>query len=76
MYMWTHRALAICQTDRSGRPVCKLNRPLPLGGHVESRGNKKLCFRTASLGQTRIQCEACRAKTKLFILLRLNMAAV
>ena len=30
-------------------------RPLSLGGHVESRGNKKLCFRTASLGQTRIQ---------------------
>ena len=45
-------------------------------GHVESRGNKKLCFRTASLGQTRIQCEACRAKTKPFILLRLNMVAV
>ena len=36
----------------------KNNRPLSLGGHVESRGNKKLCFRTASLGQTRIQCEA------------------
>ena len=31
--------------------------------------DKKLCFRTASLGQARIQCEACRAKTKLFILL-------
>ena len=30
----------------------------------------------ARLGQTRIQCEACRAKAKLFILLRLNMAAV
>ena len=43
--------------------------------HVESQENKKLCFRTASLGQTRIQYEAFRAKTKLFILLRLNMAA-
>ena len=43
----------------------------------ESRGNKKLCFRTVSLGQTRIQCEACRAKTKLFFILpRLNMAAL
>ena len=52
-----------------------LHRPLSLGGHVESRGNKRLCFRTASLGQTRIQCEASRAKTKLFILLRLNLAA-
>ena len=45
------------------------NRPLSLGGHVESQENKKLCFRTAGLGQTRIQCETCRAKTKLFILL-------
>ena len=51
-------------------------RPLSLGGHVESRGNKKLCFHTASLGQTRIQCNACHAKTKPFILLRLNMTAV
>ena len=47
-----------------------------IGGHVGSQGKKRLCFRTASLGQTRIQCEACRAKSKLFILLRLNMAAV
>ena len=46
------------------------------GGHVESRGNKKLDFRMANLAQTRIQCEACRAKTKLFIILRVNMAAV
>ena len=35
------------------------------GGQVESRGNKELCFCTASLGQTRIQCEAYRATTKL-----------
>ena len=33
-------------------------------------------FRKANLGQTRIQCEACPAKTKLFIVLRVNMAAV
>ena len=39
------------------------------------RGVRKRCFCTASLAQTRIQCEACCAKTKLFILLRLNMAA-
>ena len=64
-------------------------RPLSLGGHVESQENKKLCFLTASLAQTRIQCEACRAKKKkkkkkkkkiyiyiyIYILLRLNMAA-
>ena len=58
------------------RVYLHLHRPLSLGGHVETQGNKKLCFRTASLGQTRIQCEAYRARTKLFILLRLNMAAV
>ena len=51
------------------------NRPFSLGGHVESQENKKVCFRTASLAHTRIQCKACRAKTNLFILLRLNMAA-
>ena len=51
------------------------HRPLLLGGHVESQEDKKLCFCTASLAQTRIQCEACRAKTKLFILPRLNVAA-
>ena len=39
------------------------------GGHFESWGNKNLCFRTASLGQTLIQCEASRAKTKLLFLL-------
>ena len=43
-------------------------------GHFESQENKKLCFRTASLAQTRVQCEASRAKTKLFIFLRINMA--
>ena len=32
-----------------GKPVLKLNRPLSLGGHVESRENKKLCFCKASL---------------------------
>ena len=53
--------------------VC-VNRPLSLGSHVESQGNKKLCFCTASLTQTQIQGEASPAKTKLFILLRLNLA--
>ena len=52
------------------RVYLHLHRPLSLGGHVETRGNK------ASLGQTRIQCETYRARTKLFILLRLKMAAV
>ena len=42
--------------------------------HVESQENKKLCFCTASLAQMRIQCEASRAKTNLFTLLRLNVA--
>ena len=53
-----------------------LNRHLSLGGHVEFQENEKLCFRTASLGEVQVQCEAYRAKRKLFILLRLNMAAV
>ena len=57
------------------REPVSINRPLSLGGHVESRGNNKLCFHTASLGQTRTECEACRAKTKVFIPPRLNMAA-
>ena len=34
-----------------------------------------LCVCTVSLGLERIQCEACRVKTKHFILLRLHMAA-
>ena len=49
------------------------NGPLPLGGHVESQENKKLCFCTASLALNSRVGEASRAKTKLFILLRLNM---
>ena len=49
-------------------------RPLSLGGHVESQGNKKLSFFTASLTLNSRLTEASRAKTKLFILLRLNMA--
>ena len=61
--------------DKTDIPMGLSHRPLSLGGHVESQKNKKLCFRTASLAQTRIQCEACRAKPKVFILLRLNMAA-
>ena len=43
------------------------------GGHVESQENKKLCFCTASLALNSRLGEACRAKTKLFILTRLNM---
>ena len=58
------------------RDVIRLpHRPLSLGGHVDSQESKKLWFCAASLAQTRIQCEANRPKTKLFILLRLNMAA-
>ena len=49
-------------------------RPLSLGGHVESQDNKKLCFCTVSLALNSRLGEAYRAKTKLFILLRLNMA--
>ena len=52
-----------------------VNRPFSLSGHDESQENKKLCFCMVSLAQTRIQCEANRAKTKRFILMRLNMAA-
>ena len=50
-------------------------RPLSLDGQVESQENKKLCFCTASLALNSRLGEACRAKTKFFILLRLNMAA-
>ena len=32
----------------------KVSRPLSLDGHVESRGNKKLCFRTALLEVLRV----------------------
>ena len=46
-----------------------------LDGHVESQENKKLCFCMASLALNSRLAEACRAKTKLFILLRLNMVA-
>ena len=52
-----------------------LYRPFSLGGHVESQENKKLCFCTASLTLNSRLGEANRAKTKLFILLRLKMAA-
>ena len=51
------------------------NRPLSLGGHVESQEKKKLCFCPASLALSSRLAEAYCAKTKLFILLRLNMAA-
>ena len=51
------------------------NRPFSLGGHVESQENNKLCFFTASLALYSRVGEARRAKTKLFILLRLNMVA-
>ena len=50
-------------------------KPLSLRGHVESQENKKFCYCTESVAQMRIQCEACHAKTKLFILLGLNMDA-
>ena len=44
--------------------VCN-NRPFSVTqGHVESKRNKKLCFGTASLTQTRFPCAACRAKTE------------
>ena len=48
-------------------------RPLSHGGHIESQENKKLCFCTASLALNSRLGEAYRAKTKLFILLRINM---
>ena len=40
------------------------NRPLSRGAMLSLR--RMLCFCTASLAQTRIQCEACRAKKKAF----------
>ena len=54
--------------------VSLIYRPLLPGSHVESQENKKLCFCTASLALNSCLGEACHAKTKLFILLRLNMA--
>ena len=51
-----------------------LNRPLSLGGHVESQENKKLFFCMVSLALNWRLGEACREKSKFFILLRLNMA--
>ena len=51
------------------------NRPLLLGGHVESLETKKICFCTVSLALNSRLAEACRAKTKLFIPSRLDMAA-
>ena len=51
-----------------------LNRPLSLGGHVESQENKKLCFCMASLALNSRPGETCRDETKFFILLRFNMA--
>ena len=53
----------------------EINKPFSLSGHVESQEDKKLCFCMASPSHTLIQCNASRAKTKLFILLRLKMAA-
>ena len=52
-----------------------INRTFSLGGHVESQENKKLCFCTVSLALNSRVAEVSRAKTKLFSLLRLNMAA-
>ena len=49
-------------------------RPLSRGGQVESQGNKKLCFCTASIALNLRLAEAWRAKTKLFISPRLNVA--
>ena len=43
--------------------------------HVESQENKKLCFYATSLALNLYLVEACHAKRKLFIPLRLNMAA-
>ena len=51
------------------------HRPLSFAGHIEYQENKKLCFCTASLALNSRMGEACRAKTKQFILLRLNMVA-
>ena len=51
-----------------------ISRPLSHGGHVESQENKKLCFCTASLALNSRLAEGCRAKTKLFIPSRFNMA--
>ena len=55
---------------------CPLIDPYHSAAMLSLGGIKSFVFAKASLGQTRIQCEARRAKTKLFILLRLNMAAV
>ena len=49
------------------------NRPFSLGGHVESQENKKLCSCTPSLALNSRLGGACRVKTKLFILQRLDV---
>ena len=43
-----------CEFTRCHRPLSRLATLV----HVESQENKKLCFCTANLAQTRIQCEA------------------
>ena len=65
----------VAKKHRYGCPNQQFNRPLSLGGHVESQENKKLSFCRANLALNLCLAEACYAKTKLFILLRLNMAA-
>ena len=60
--LWMQRWKLSFQTDliRFCQPwlnggFMRANRPLSLSGHVESRGNKKLCLRTASLGQNSVR---------------------
>ena len=77
--------LFLCKASKTGinfrnsLKLCKgdghFNRPLSLGGNVESQEDEKLSFCTESLALNSRMGEACRAKTKLFILLRFNMAA-
>ena len=64
LYCYT-RQFSLQLVSQFSRETSCSNRPLSLGGHVESQENKKLCFCTASLALNSRLGEACRAKTKL-----------
>ena len=50
----------------SSNKLVMTDRPLLLGGHVESQKNKKLYFCTANLALNSRLGEACRTKAKPF----------
>ena len=56
LFLWIRNFFGSLRNTRQKR----LNRPLSHCGHVESQGNKKLCFRAASLALNSRLAEACR----------------